>query len=146
MKFIFIILCFPSIVLAQESNHKTADIISYVTVVSNLTLDTIHSYRSENRSDAFKNQAIRTSLTISISEIVKRIVHEARPDDSDNMSFPSEHTALSCVSVNVKEGKRFAIELPIAIGTAVGRVQAQKHFWWDVASGCGIGLLTGLIR
>lgn len=140
---VFILLLLSSPVKADE---KVANIISYVTVGANLTLDTINSIRATDKSNAFKKQALRTSLTIGLSEVFKRIIHETRPDGSDEYSFPSEHTALSCVSVNVTHAKKFAVEFPIALGTAIGRVQANKHFWWDVLTGCGIGLATGLIR
>jgi len=146
MKFLLVIvLLIPSTVYGQTDDHKLIDTISYISVAANLTLDTINSLQSEDRTNALKNQAIRTSITIGTSELLKRIIHETRPDLSDDMSWPSEHSALSCVSVNVRDGKKFAVEFPVAFLTMFGRVKAHKHYWWDVLSGCGIGIAAGFI-
>jgi hypothetical protein len=143
MKYLLILLfLMPRVCEAQEP----ANTISYVSVAANIGLDTYHSWKSEDRLDAFRKQAIRTGIVFGASEILKRVIHETRPDGSDNMSWPSEHSAFSCVSINVGEGKRIAIEAPIAAVTMIGRVRANKHFWWDTLSGCGIGLAAGLIR
>lgn len=146
MKILLVALLLTSSnVYAQNDDQKLIDTISYLSVAANLTLDTINSLQADDRTDAFKRQAIRTSITIGVSELLKRIIHEQRPDGSDSMSWPSEHSALSCVSVNVGDGKKFAVEFPVAFLTMMGRVKAHKHYWWDVVSGCGIGLAAGFI-
>lgn len=143
MKFLLILfLLIPCEAHAQSASDK----ISYITVFSNITLDTINSIRSESRTDAFKKQAIRTGLTIGVSELLKHFISEERPDRSDDKSFPSEHSALSCVSIDFSNGKRFSYELPIAISTMSGRVMAKKHHIHDVLIGCAIGSLFSFIR
>ena len=136
-------LFFPIEIRAQSS---IANKISYITVGANLTLDTIHSLKSEDKKRALIKQGIRDGITITTSELLKRAIHKNRPDNSDSKSFPSEHSALSCVSISYKDNRRIAIEFPIAFGTMSGRVLAMKHDWIDVLSGCAIGSLVGLIR
>jgi hypothetical protein len=145
VKYILLSLVLISSPVYAQDDHQLINIISYVSVATSLTIDTINSLESTDKADAFKRQAIRTSITVGASELLKRIIHETRPDASDDMSWPSEHSALSCVSVNVGDGKKFALEFPIAFVTMLGRVQAHKHYWWDVLSGCGIGIAAGFI-
>lgn len=136
------VLTLPGVARAQ----KLPNAISYGTVIGNLTIDTIQSYKSDERADAFKKQAIRTGIVLGSSEILKRLVKKERPDHSDNKSFPSMHSALSCVSVNTRSGKGFSFEFPIAFGTMAGRKLAKKHDWIDTSTGCLIGILAGSIR
>lgn len=134
-------------VSAQDaSGSHVADVVSYLTVGANLTLDTVASFRADDRGHAFRMQALRVGTTIGISEVLKRLIHETRPDGSDNKSFPSEHAALSCVSIDLHGGKALGVQIPLAVGTGTGRIVADKHHWWDVAAGCGLGLALGVIR
>jgi len=120
---------------------KTADIISYTTVGVQIAIDTYHSARSDNKKVEFKQQAFRTGLTILSSEIVKRLVHEDRPDHSDNKSFWSEHSALAASSLqtdNIKDWQ-FKVGITMYVGTPIGRVVAKKHHWWDTVTGLAVG-------
>ena len=78
---------------------------------------------------------------------LKAIVSEERPDHSDNKSFPSGHAAMSFAAARSidKEFRKDCIWIPIAgyaAATAIGveRVVNDKHHWYDVVAGAGIGL------
>lgn len=78
-----------------------------------------------------------------ISMIGKAVVHEERPDHSDNNSFPSGHTALAFASATTMY-KRYGWEYGVpayalAALTGYARVDAKKHHWYDVAAGAAIG-------
>lgn len=139
-KVILILLVFS--VPAQADEKKIADITSYVTVFTQIGLDTFRSLRSDNKKKELIQQGIRTGSTIGLSELVKALVHEERPDHSDNKSFWSEHSALGCTATSLKtsDGWQFKLGIALAIGTPVGRVVGEKHHWWDTAVGCGVGL------
>ena len=78
-----------------------------------------------------------------ISLLGKATVHEQRPDQSDNNSFPSGHSALAFASATTMY-KRYGWEVgmpayAIATLTASARVAARKHHWYDALAGAAIG-------
>lgn len=137
------------LLLPATNSHaqEAADIISWGTVISNVTVDTISAFRSDDKVQAFKTEGIRIGIVVGASEILKRIIHETRPDKSDNKSFPSEHSALACVAIDFNsDAPKLSVQISGAITTMIGRIKAQKHFWWDTLAGCGIGLAVSQIR
>lgn len=83
----------------------------------------------------------------AIGLVGKYTIDAPRPDGSDNKSFPSNHTAnafASATTLHIRHG--WQIGLPaygVAALVGVGRVQAEKHYWRDVAAGAAIGVFTG---
>lgn len=123
---------------SYADEHKTWDIISWTTVGVNVGLDTVHSFRSEDKKKAFIKQGLRLGSTIGESELLKLIIHETRPDGSDNKSFPSEHTSISAAS----QGWNYKFGVTLTIGTAGGRIAADRHHWWDTLAGAGLGMFN----
>lgn len=77
---------------------------------------------------------------------LKAMIKEDRPDHSDNKSFPSGHAAMAFAAARSidKEFRKDCIWIPIAgyaAATAVGiqRVAKDRHHWYDVAAGAGVG-------
>jgi membrane-associated phospholipid phosphatase len=79
----------------------------------------------------------------------KSLIDEERPDKSGNDSFPSNHTANSfaaATTLNLRYGWKLGVPAyGVATLVAVGRVQAQKHYWKDVLGGAAIGLVSGWV-
>lgn len=77
----------------------------------------------------------------------KAIVHERRPDNSDNNSFPSGHSAVAFASATTMYRRYgWEIGLPayaLATLTASARVAANKHHWYDAVAGAAIGGASG---
>lgn len=75
--------------------------------------------------------------------ILKYSVHELRPDHTNYHSFPSGHSAgafASAAFLQRRYGWKFGIPAyTVATYTAVGRVLAKKHHWWDCVAGAAIG-------
>lgn len=115
-----------------------AETLSNITVYTAIGLDTLHSWRSPDRSRAFSCQAFRLGFTVGTAEILKRVVHKQRPDGSDFKSFPSMHTGVAMASA----GWRYEIGIPLAIGTGAFRMGANRHDIVDVLAGAGIGFLS----
>lgn len=74
---------------------------------------------------------------------LKEVIHERRPDRSDDKSFPSGHTSASFAAAATLE-KRYGWRAgfpALAVATFVGfsRVQADKHHVHDVLAGALIG-------
>lgn len=80
---------------------------------------------------------------------LKHILKEERPDDSNNLSFPSGHTATAFSSAHFmsREYKDTNFWLGIfgysfAVFTGVYRTLNNRHWAGDVAAGAGIGILS----
>lgn len=78
---------------------------------------------------------------------LKAMVKEERPDHSDNKSFPSGHASMAFAAARSidKEFRKESIWIPIAgyaAATAIGveRVVNDRHHWYDVVAGAGVGI------
>lgn len=87
------------------------------------------------------------AATLALSEGLKAIIHEPRPDGSSDDGFPSAHTALAFAAASyfdIRYGDENKTLVPFLYGaaalTALGRVEANKHFVGDVAAGALIGI------
>lgn len=92
---------------------------------------------------------ISAVLTAGAVELVKRTTHEIRPDGSDDLSFPSGHTATAFASAEFlrQEYKDVSPWYGIAgyaAATATGalRMYNNKHWFSDVVAGAGLGILS----
>jgi PAP2 superfamily len=86
-------------------------------------------------------------ITMAFVYGLKYTTNVARPDGSDNQSFPSAHTAMVFAYATVldKELKNTWISIAgYTIATATGsmRIFNDKHWFSDVLVGAGIGMLS----
>lgn len=88
-------------------------------------------------------------ITAAITEPLKRIIKEKRPDNSNNLSFPSGHSATAFSSaqflfLEYKDSNLWLslVGYPIALYTAYYRVINDKHWVGDVVAGAGVGILS----
>ena len=82
-----------------------------------------------------------------VTEGLKQVVHEQRPDLSDDQSFPSGHTSASFAAAATLE-RRYGWKagLPahlVAAFVGLSRVEAHKHYVGDVLVGAAIGEASG---
>lgn len=84
-----------------------------------------------------------------VSQGLKMVIPEMRPDGSNDKSFPSGHASVAfaaAASIAERRGYPEGIAaLAIAGLVATARVQADKHYWHDVVAGAGIGIASGLL-
>ena len=106
MKFItsiFFILLSVKPVSAQVWNDSNkANTLSNISVGASISLDLINDFRSNNKKHAFLISAERLGLKILIAEVTKRLIHEDRPDHSDNKSC-YRPTSAKCNSYWISE-------------------------------------------
>lgn len=143
----------PASVAAQalptDGERKAAEIASYVTAIVPVVLDAKVSWDCPERLHCFEMQGLRIGTAYGIAFLAKTFIREDRPCaprcgvDAPNKSFFSGHTMLPFTATG---GPSFAIVLPFGAGTGALRVLADKHYWWDVAVGAGVGLATSRIR
>lgn len=104
-----------------------------------------------------RNDRVNIGLVVLKSELimlssvylVKAISHEERPDGSDNLSFPSGHTAqaflaASIVHTEFRDKSQWYGIGAYAVATSVGvlRMVNTKHWQSDVVAGAGFGILS----
>lgn len=95
------------------------------------------------------NTTASLAVTYGLKTILKKTIKEERPDHSDNESFPSGHTALA-FSAATSLHKEFGKECPwvsiagYGVATAIGveRVVSERHHWYDVVAGAGLGFAS----
>ena len=87
------------------------------------------------------------AATLALSEGLKTAIPKRRPDGSSNDNFPSAHTALAFAAASyfdIRYGAKNKMLVPFFYGTAaltaLGRVEAKKHFVGDVAAGALVGV------
>ncbi|RYU79275.1 phosphatase PAP2 family protein [Hymenobacter persicinus] len=104
-----------------------------------------------------KNDRLNTLLVIGKSEVimlasvfaVKSLSHETRPDGSDNLSFPSGHTAQAFLAASIvhnefrDKSQWYGIgAYTLATSVAALRMINTKHWQSDVVAGAGFGILS----
>jgi len=94
-----------------------------------------------------RQAAYSIGTAAGVTLIGKTLVNEERPDNSDDDSFPSGHTANSFASATTLYRRYgWQIGLPaysVATLTGVARERARKHHWYDVVAGAAIGGVSG---
>jgi len=92
------------------------------------------------------NTGASVIVAFGVKTVLKKAIKEERPDHSDNESFPSGHATIAFAAARSldKEFRKDCIWLPIAgyaAATAIGveRVVNERHHWYDVVAGAGIG-------
>lgn len=80
---------------------------------------------------------------------LKHLTHRLRPDNSDNLSFPSGHTSNAFVGAEFMAqelGDKSAVYSVIGYGlgttTGILRIYHQDHWLSDVIAGAGFGILS----
>ena len=132
-----------------NSNTRVADILIFVPYAE---LAAVELFGVEGRNDR-----LNTLLLIAKSEVimlsstflVKHLSREERPDGSDNLSFPSGHTAqaflaASIVHTEFRDKSQWYGIGAYAVATSVAglRMVVNKHWQSDVVAGAGFGILS----
>lgn len=133
----------------QRYSDGFDDVLQYVPYASVLTLK---ACGVESRDD-WKKLAVTTAAswvaTAGTGWVLKHTIKEWRPDESDWESFPSGHTMIAFAGATALH-KEFGKVSPwisvagygMATFVAVDRVAKDRHHWYDVAVGAGLGIVV----
>ena len=95
------------------------------------------------------NTVASVGVGFALKTALKKMVKEERPDHSDKESFPSGHATMAFAAARSidKEFRKESIWIPIAgyaAATAIGveRVASDRHHWYDVVAGAGLGIAS----
>lgn len=150
--------------LIYKLNHSTAheiredhphfntwvdDYLKFVPAVATVGLEAAGVKGRHTAAQTAVISAISLTIMYGSTEVVKRITKETRPDGSDNLSFPSGHTATAFASAELMR-LEFKDTHPVlawsgymaAVATGALRMYKQRHFTGDVAAGAGFGILS----
>src|SRR6478609_2479614 len=85
---------------------------------------------------------VDTVATVGLAYGLKHVIHEQRPDKSDNMSMPSDTSALAFAPAQFlwdRYGWQYGVPAyAAATFVAWSRVDAQKHHWYDVTASAAL--------
>lgn len=98
------------------------------------------------------NLAIANTATLIVVTALKHTVKEERPNGSDDLSFPSGHTAIGFTNAALlyyeyKDSNIWYASSGFLFATTTGvfRIANNEHYTSDVLAGAGIGLLSGVL-
>jgi hypothetical protein len=139
--------------LFGENFHTSADNYLQFVPVAQIYLGKTFGFKPKND---FQHQTINIVVANVIMGTVvyatKNITKQERPDQSDNLSFPSGHTATAFTNAALlyyeyKDSNLWYASSGFLFATATGilRIANNKHYTSDVLAGAGIGLATGLV-
>lgn len=93
--------------------------------------------------------AMGGAIMLAATQSMKHIISTRRPDNSDDHSFPSGHTATAFVTATILHREYGHISPLVSIGgyataaaTGILRIRKNRHWASDVAAGAGIGILA----
>jgi hypothetical protein len=125
--------------LAWAPEHRAlADALGTIAVSGQATGAAVTSWRAWRAGD--HKPAFRVGCSIGLAmlttESLKRLVHEVRPDGTDDKSWPSGHSAAGAAL----SGWNFSIGFPLGAFIGLSRVNANRHHLVkDVLPGLAFG-------
>jgi membrane-associated phospholipid phosphatase len=131
---------------ANAASENTWEDISDVGVIS-LIGTALVLPASRDDWEGLRQAAYSIGTAAGVTLIGKTLVDEERPDNSDDDSFPSGHTANAFASATTLH-RRYGWQVgfpayAVATLTGVARERARLHHWYDVVAGAAIGGISG---
>lgn len=143
---------FVSILMVISSacaHAQVEDYLQYAPSVMNFALKPMGVQSKHDFKDRLFVSVAAWGMMYGVTGGLKMTVHEWRPDDSDDESFPSGHSARAFCGANIVMHEYKDVSpwigvsaYAIAATTATLRVVHKKHYVHDVLAGAAIGYLS----
>ena len=138
---------FPLSARADSFDHKEAKFASGTGNLIYLAVGTLAPLIEDGPHG--EDHALRTADSVLTSTLIteglKRVVREKRPDSSDRTSFPSGH-ATAAFAVATMESHYHRSQAWFWYGgasvIAASRVQLHRHYTHDIIAGAAVGFFT----
>ncbi len=135
--------------LSDGHKCKIDDYLRFLPSASHLLLGSVGVKSKHNFKERFLISATSHAAMLIMGYGSKYLIHEQRPDLSNNHSFPSGHVALAFTGAELlrqEYGTAYGIAgYTIATSVAFLRLYNNKHWFNDVLMGAGIGILSARI-
>ncbi len=135
--------------LSDGRQCKIDDYLRFLPSAAHLVMGSLGIKSKHNFKERFLISATAHAAMLVIGYGSKFIIHEQRPDLSDNKSLPSGHVALAFTGaelLRMEYGTAYGIAgYTLATGIAFLRLYNNKHWLNDVLMGAGIGILSARI-
>lgn len=151
-RYIIIIMFACVAVVTHAQQHHSDRLDNILRLVPLATLYTMRVAGVENNyswQQSVAANVVALGVTYGVTQSLKLVVDEERPDGSDYKSFPSGHAAIAFAGAHSLH-KEYGHLSPwvsvagysVATFVAVDRIAKDRHHWYDVAAGAAIGLAT----
>ncbi len=135
--------------LRGKHYFRADDYIQYLPLVAYVGLDFVGVKARHSFKERFAAGATAYAAMAVMVNATKHTVKEPRPDNGTRNSFPSGHTATVFTGaelVRMEYGTGIAIgAYTVATGVAFLRLYNGRHWFNDVLTGAGIGILSARI-
>jgi len=146
-----VLLCGSAIsAAAQEPVRPVPDIISWGTALTNPTIAVVEAFRSDDRLCRLGQLGISGGITTTVGLLAQHYIHSPRPcvgsPGCSGNGDPSMHAAIGVLGISrgFQSGLGFTFSISMAVGTAGGRVDANRHNKKQAALGLALGGLSEL--
>lgn len=142
----FNVLLFSLFFSISIFGYNKSDIASDVLVLGSVSTPFLYGLHKNNK-DILISSGVAHASTFATTQLTKFVVHRTRPDESNDNSFWSGHTAQAATSAGLMcKFKKKACLPMIGLASSVGilRYTAKKHFASDIAVGFFVGMNAGV--
>lgn len=136
----------------EDFQTRADDFLPFVPVAQIYLGNTFGFTPKNNFKQQTINIAVANVIGAAVFTTLKYTVNEKRPDQSDDLSFPSGHTSIAFTNAALlyyeyKDSNLWYASSGFLFATATGilRIANSRHYTSDVLTGAGIGLVSGLI-
>ncbi|HEY3284435.1 MAG TPA: phosphatase PAP2 family protein [Armatimonadota bacterium] len=152
LRFAAVLLCLvPSAARADSGERSAARFFSdtgnLLYLAAGVGLPLLEDGRSGGNHAARTADSVITSVLVS--ELLKTITHEKRPNGGNHQSFPSGH-ATAAFAVAAMQSHYHPGQAPFwYLGAALigwSRVRLKDHYWHDVVAGAALGYATSWLE
>ena len=144
----FLFTTFIEVSAQQKNDDSIDDVFQHIPIATMFVMKAAGVDNGRNWWETIGTAATSYIVSETITYSLKHIVKNRRPDKSDHYSFPSGHATLAFSGATILHHEYGYISPWISIGgytiatlTAVDRVRIDRHHWYDVAVGAGVGFL-----
>ena len=126
------------------------DVLQHVPMATTLALRTCGvKSQSDSWAEFLASTGASYVLAAGVAYSLKHSVHEWRPDDSDQKSFPSGHATFAFAGATALRHEYGHLSPWVTVGgyglatlVAADRVRRDRHYVHDVCAGAAIGWLS----